>query len=316
LAQSNVRISRHCCALIMFACVFKPDGCHSCITREVSADVVKVDLAALQLQHSLGSTCEDTGSTRCESPKDVADAIPDSTTSIGSLSISRSLTADDLEDVLTQFQVPLLFTTVQAGQHMDPVSGCKDVKGNEICKVAVPDGEPESEPAVSEVRTTEPAAAAAELESQASSVRLLGSRGPQVVKHQCKQKRKEARLSRPQQKTKYSLDEARWQPAPVVKAKVDAFLAANGFKSVNAKRRRLLTSSYPLHIAVGKNNAEMVELLLMRGANPAKEDWLGKTPRQLAASLNKTRSHDEVMSVFSRTRDAAWQLHARQYQRA
>merc|ERR1712224_946806 len=50
--------------------------------------------------------------------------------------------------------------------------------------------------------------------------------------------------------------------------KVQAFLKANGFDGVRAKRRKLMKVSYPLHTAVLKADADMVRLLLLAGADP------------------------------------------------
>jgi hypothetical protein len=82
------------------------------------------------------------------------------------------------------------------------------------------------------------------------------------------------------------------------KAKVDAFLKSNGFSDVDAKRTRMLKSSYPLHAAVSQNNAEMVQLLLAAGARHGLKNSAGQTPLQLAQRLDKRDSHALVLKLL------------------
>lgn len=79
---------------------------------------------------------------------------------------------------------------------------------------------------------------------------------------------------------------------------VDTFLASNGFKDVRSKRRKLLRVSYPLHAAVQQNNAEVVALLLQRGADPTSKNSWGQTPLQLARKRCR-KAHDTNQKVLS-----------------
>jgi len=75
-----------------------------------------------------------------------------------------------------------------------------------------------------------------------------------------------------------------------------AFLTANGFRSVTSRRRRMLRASYPLHVAVKQNRADVVRLLLLAKADPTQRNSSGTSPWQLAQKLCKNGSHDEVLS--------------------
>lgn len=66
------------------------------------------------------------------------------------------------------------------------------------------------------------------------------------------------------------------------KEAVAAFLSANGFSAVGAGRRRLMKTSYPLHLAAERGDARMVELLLAAGADPEQKDSSGRLPADIA----------------------------------
>jgi hypothetical protein len=85
-------------------------------------------------------------------------------------------------------------------------------------------------------------------------------------------------------------------------SRVNEFLKANDFDDIHSysvKSRFILRDriSHPLHCAVEHNNATMVELLLWAGADPEARDHKGRTPRELAESLNKNGSHRAVLGV-------------------
>lgn len=85
---------------------------------------------------------------------------------------------------------------------------------------------------------------------------------------------------------------------------LETFLECNGFpanasvEGVNAKRRRLMRSTYPLHEAVKKANWKVVELLLAAGADPAMKNSSGQTALQMAEKLNKDFSHAQVLKAL------------------
>jgi len=82
--------------------------------------------------------------------------------------------------------------------------------------------------------------------------------------------------------------------------RVRTFLAKHGFTGVCARRRRLLSTDYPLHCAVKLRDAEMVELLLQFKADPQQENSAGLTPQQCALELARSGSHAEVMMALSK----------------
>lgn len=80
--------------------------------------------------------------------------------------------------------------------------------------------------------------------------------------------------------------------------KVSAFLKVNGFSGVSSKRKRLFSVSYPLHLAVEENSAEMVHLLLQAGADPQQRNSQGQTPEALALKRNRNGSSEEVLALL------------------
>merc|ERR1712241_1599701 len=79
---------------------------------------------------------------------------------------------------------------------------------------------------------------------------------------------------------------------------VATFLKDNGFKGVNDKRKKMLFSCYPLHVAVEKNNADIVKSLLRCGADPKQKNSSGQTPQDLAHKCNKKGSHTLVLQAI------------------
>mmetsp|Transcript_126022 Transcript_126022/g.364662 ORF Transcript_126022/g.364662 Transcript_126022/m.364662 type:complete len:198 (-) Transcript_126022:188-781(-) len=81
--------------------------------------------------------------------------------------------------------------------------------------------------------------------------------------------------------------------------KVATFLRARGFKTLTSPKRSCLKTSFPLHVAVEENSAEMVTALLACGADCTVKNSAGKTPRALAEKLNKRGSHDVVVAALA-----------------
>jgi len=77
--------------------------------------------------------------------------------------------------------------------------------------------------------------------------------------------------------------------------KVEAFLSKHGFGSVNAKKRRFLRSTYPLHIAASTGDAQTVSLLLEAGAEKDQKNSAGQTAAQVALKANRKGSHRDVL---------------------
>jgi len=80
--------------------------------------------------------------------------------------------------------------------------------------------------------------------------------------------------------------------------RVSVWLKKNGFGSMNAKKKSLMSSLYPLHCAVSQNDSAMVQLLIRFNADPQLANSSKQTPRQLADKLNKKGSHSEVLAVL------------------
>eukprot|EP00929_Paragymnodinium_shiwhaense_P120248 TRINITY_DN92169_c0_g1_i1.p1 TRINITY_DN92169_c0_g1~~TRINITY_DN92169_c0_g1_i1.p1 ORF type:complete len:296 (-),score=46.37 TRINITY_DN92169_c0_g1_i1:137-1024(-) len=66
------------------------------------------------------------------------------------------------------------------------------------------------------------------------------------------------------------------------KERLRPFLTKNGFSGPNAPRRRLFRTQFPIHCAVSQNNAEVVKLLILAGADISKSDSAGRTAQELA----------------------------------
>mmetsp|Transcript_11559 Transcript_11559/g.32892 ORF Transcript_11559/g.32892 Transcript_11559/m.32892 type:complete len:338 (+) Transcript_11559:66-1079(+) len=86
--------------------------------------------------------------------------------------------------------------------------------------------------------------------------------------------------------------------------KLRCFLASTGFSGVNTPRscgvmRFGGSLTYPLHVAVRSNNADVVALLLWAGADRSKQDSRGLSPLELAKRLAKRDSHQEVLQVLA-----------------
>merc|ERR550514_844859 len=94
-------------------------------------------------------------------------------------------------------------------------------------------------------------------------------------------------------------EERRWRERSD-KAAVEHFLRANGFPSddVNGKRRRMLRTAFPLHVAVEQGNAQIVELLLWMGGDASKRNSSGQTPEDLARKLHKKPAAAGVLGVL------------------
>lgn len=80
--------------------------------------------------------------------------------------------------------------------------------------------------------------------------------------------------------------------------KVLKFLKDSGFSSVNSKKTSLMSHKYALHVAVERKDAEAVTALLRCKADPSLRNSSKKTPEQLASSINKKGSHDQVLTVL------------------
>jgi len=81
-------------------------------------------------------------------------------------------------------------------------------------------------------------------------------------------------------------------------ARVVEFLKAQGFAGVNAGKRKMLRTTYPLHRAAELGDEKMVEALLAEGADASQKNSSGKTAAQVAGGKNKKGSHSGALRVL------------------
>jgi hypothetical protein len=75
--------------------------------------------------------------------------------------------------------------------------------------------------------------------------------------------------------------------------KVNEFLRSRGFKGgVNSKKSSMRKFRYPLHFAVKEQDAEMVKLLLLAGADKSLKNSSGNLPAQKAFQYSKQKKGD------------------------
>merc|ERR1712130_292183 len=82
--------------------------------------------------------------------------------------------------------------------------------------------------------------------------------------------------------------------------KVAAWCKAHGFAAVNVQKKTYRgNTKFPLHTAVKYSQEEIIGMMLLVGAQKDVKDSRAQTPLQLAAKLNKNRSHDRSWSCFA-----------------
>jgi len=101
-----------------------------------------------------------------------------------------------------------------------------------------------------------------------------------------------------EEKERKQAEEQRVKEESEAKDRVDTWLKKNGFASVSAKKKSMMSWHYPLHSAVTKNDSAMVQLLMRFDADPQIANSSKQTPRQLADKLNKKGSHNEILAVL------------------
>lgn len=82
------------------------------------------------------------------------------------------------------------------------------------------------------------------------------------------------------------------------RAKAEAWLKKKGFGDACAKKKSMFSSTYPLHVAVKENDAEMIRCLLAAGADASLKNSSGQTAAQLADKSNKKGSHSACLDVL------------------
>lgn len=86
----------------------------------------------------------------------------------------------------------------------------------------------------------------------------------------------------------------------VDRRRLDRWLEANDFPrgGVNARKRSLMKTTYPLHVAVSQADVKMVELLLQHRADPATRNSAGQTPVDLAGKLEEGASRGGLLRAL------------------
>mmetsp|Transcript_46479 Transcript_46479/g.99525 ORF Transcript_46479/g.99525 Transcript_46479/m.99525 type:complete len:257 (-) Transcript_46479:372-1142(-) len=85
------------------------------------------------------------------------------------------------------------------------------------------------------------------------------------------------------------------------KTAVAAFLLANGFTGgASGPKKGFINTTYPLHRAAKRGNANIVKYLLQEGANPSQKNSAGRTPAQVARKHDRNGSHAAVLRVLAK----------------
>merc|ERR1711897_90380 len=83
------------------------------------------------------------------------------------------------------------------------------------------------------------------------------------------------------------------------KEAVQKFMADCKFKGVNAPKKTLMKTTYPLHEAAKRNDAVMVQMLIEEGAQLEQTNSRKQTALQRAQQEDKKGSHKQVIEVLS-----------------
>lgn len=83
------------------------------------------------------------------------------------------------------------------------------------------------------------------------------------------------------------------------KSQILPFLQQHGFDSVKSKKTWLWRLYYPLHVAVEKNDLDVLNRLLKAGADVQKKNHRGQTPLQLATRLNKGGNRTAMIQALT-----------------
>mmetsp|Transcript_6313 Transcript_6313/g.23710 ORF Transcript_6313/g.23710 Transcript_6313/m.23710 type:complete len:219 (-) Transcript_6313:596-1252(-) len=83
------------------------------------------------------------------------------------------------------------------------------------------------------------------------------------------------------------------------KKKVEVFLKARGFKTMVMPRTTCFKATYPLHVAVQENSADVVSAFLLCGTDKKVKNSSDKTPLEVAQKLNNKGSHQAVIAALA-----------------
>merc|ERR1712187_345339 len=79
------------------------------------------------------------------------------------------------------------------------------------------------------------------------------------------------------------------------KTLVTAFLKEHGYNGVDAPKKTMLKTKYPIHTAAKTGDPKIVAALIAEGANPVQKTSAGLTAAQIAQQKNKNGSHANVL---------------------
>lgn len=88
------------------------------------------------------------------------------------------------------------------------------------------------------------------------------------------------------------------------RARLDVWLREHGFSGVNARRKSMVKSKFPLHSAVKRRDEATIVLLLRFGAEPNLSDSKGLTALQLARRCNQDGSCSSIIELLEQAEDA------------
>merc|ERR1712157_298720 len=82
---------------------------------------------------------------------------------------------------------------------------------------------------------------------------------------------------------------------------VDDFLKANGFKQLSLPKKAICGAPmHAIHMAVEKNNPDLVRAMVKCGADLEQKGPSKKNPLEFAEQCNRGGSHDEVIKALRR----------------
>jgi len=149
-----------------------------------------------------------------------------------------------------------------------------------------------------ELKRAQQIAEAAEVQEVVEAQELLEAQEASLREHEMMLQKVHASEEARQCEEDRCMTEQRLKEEREDQLKVDCFLKSNGFIDLDSKRTKLFKSFYPLHSAVSKNNAEMVQLLLAAGSRPTLKNSSGLSPLQLAQKLDRNGSHVQVVKLL------------------
>merc|ERR1712217_811569 len=82
------------------------------------------------------------------------------------------------------------------------------------------------------------------------------------------------------------------------KVLIMGFLKDHGYTDVNAPKKTMLKTKYPIHTAAKTGDPKIVAALLEEGADPGQKTSTGQTAAQVAQQKNTESSHANVLRTL------------------